>query len=141
MSERLLVFMDDVGLLPELSGGPDILIVSLDRQAASEVPVRPGVRIRDIAEYAERRFASYEELYDDVKAAIRERVEPKDPLLQSRFLFEALWDDILLELTPIHYIETLIREILAREAPARVGFAIADRRLDALFRGLVQHLS
>lgn len=141
MNERMVVFMDDAGLLPDLSGRPDILIISLDRQAASELPARPGVQVRDIAEYSERRFATYDELYDDVKAAIRERVEPKDPLQQSRFLFEALWDDILLELTPIHYIETLIREILTRERPARVVFAIADRRLDALFRGLVQHLS
>lgn len=141
MTERLLVFMDDAELLPELSESADVLIVSLDRQAASQLSVRPGVRVRDITEYSERCFATYDELYDDVKGAIRERVEPKDSMEQGRLLFEALWDDILLELTPVHYIETLIRETLARETPTRVVFAIADRRLDALFRSLVPRLS
>jgi hypothetical protein len=141
MNERIVVFMDEAGLVPDLSGSPDVLVIALDTQAASELTARQGVRVRDISEYAEPRFASYDELYDHFKSAIRERVEPKDPLHQSRFLFEALWDDILLNLAPIHYIETLVRAILDRERPARVVFAIADRALGALFRRIVQHLA
>lgn len=141
MTEKVLIFLDDAELLPELSGRPGVLVVSLDREAASQLSRRPGVRVRDIAEYSETHFATYDELYENVKGAIRERVAPKDATENGRLLFEALWDDVLLEFTPVHYTETLIRAVLAREAPTRVVFAIADPRLDALFRGLVQHLS
>jgi hypothetical protein len=141
MTEKVLVFLDDAELLPELSESPGVLVVSLDRDAASQVSRRPGLRVRDIAEYSERHFATYDELYEDLKGAIRERVAPKDAMEDGRLLFEALWDDILLQLAPIHYTEALIRAVLARETPARVLFAIADPRLDALFRRLVQHLS
>jgi hypothetical protein len=141
MNERLIVFMDDPRLLPDLSRSPDVLLISLDSQAASELAARQGLPVRDISEYSEKRFASYEELYDHFKAAMRERIRPKDPLQQSQFLFEVFWDDILLNLTPSHYIETLIQEILKREKPTRFGFAISDRELDALFRRIVQHLT
>ena len=141
MTEKMLIFLDDADLLPELSGSPDALVVSLDREAASQLSRRPSLRVRDIAEYSETHFATYDELYENVKGAIRERVAPKDAAENGRLLFEALWDDIVLELTPVHYIETLIRAVLAREAPTRVVFAIADPRLDALFRSLAQPLS
>jgi hypothetical protein len=115
--------------------------VSLDREATSQLSGRPGLRARDITEYSERHFATYDELYESVKEAIRARVAPKDATEDGRLLFEALWDDILLELAPVYYTETLIRAVLARESPARVAFAIRDPRLDALFRTIVQHLS
>lgn len=141
MKERLIVFMDDPRLLPDLSRSPDVLLISLDSQAASELAAGQGHPVRDISEYSEKRFASYDELYDHFKAAMRERLRPKDPLQQSQFLFDVFWDDILLNLTPSHYIETLIQEILRREKPTRVGFAISDGELDALFRRIVQHLT
>ncbi|HEV8374841.1 MAG TPA: hypothetical protein VGR38_01255 [Candidatus Polarisedimenticolia bacterium] len=141
MSERLVVFMDDARLLPDLSGSPDVLVISLDSQAASELRARQGLRVRDISEYSEKPFANYDELYDHFKSAMRERLEPKDPLQQSRFLFEVFWDDILLTLTPVHYMENLVREIFDREKPTRFEFAISDRELDALLRRIVQHRS
>jgi predicted ATP-grasp superfamily ATP-dependent carboligase len=141
MSERLVAFVDDARLLPDLSGSPDVLVISLDSQATSELAARSGLRVRSISEYSEMHFASYDELYAHFKAALCERLRPKDPLRQSRFLFEVLWDDILLSLIPIHYVETLIQEILHREKPTRVEFAISDRALDALFRTIVQQLS
>jgi hypothetical protein len=141
MTERMLIFLDDAELLPELSGSPGVLVISLDREATSQLSGRPGLRVRDITEYSERHFATYDELYESVKEAIRARVAPKDATEDGRLLFEALWDDILLELAPVHYTETLIRAVLARESPARVAFAIRDPRLDALFRTIVQHLS
>jgi hypothetical protein len=141
MTEKVLIFLDDAELLPELSGSPGALVVSLDREAASQLSRRPGLRVRDIVEYSETHFATYDELYANVKGAIRERVAPKDATEDGRLLFEAFWDDILLQLTPVHYTETLIRAVLAREAPTRVVFAIADPRLDALFRSVVPHLS
>jgi hypothetical protein len=141
MKERLVVFVDDAGLMPDVSAEPDVLCISLDSQAASELRGRQGLRIRGIAEYAERRFASYDELYDHFKAEMRARLAPKDPLRQSRFLFETLWDDILLSLIHVHYVERLIQEIFTREQPTRVAFAISDRQLDGLFRRIVEHLS
>ena len=140
MSEKLIVFVDDPRLLPDLSRSPDVLLISLDSQAAGELAASHGLPVRDIAEYSEKRFASYDELYDHFKAAIRERLRPKDAWRQSRFLFEVFWDDILLSLTPVHYIETLIQEILRTEKPTRFEFAIADRELAGLFRRIVQHL-
>lgn len=136
-----MIFTDDAGLLPDLSGGPDVLVVSLDSQAASELAARQDLRVTDIRQYAEARFASYDELYDHYKDAMRERFRPKDPLRQSRFLFEIFWDDILLNLILIHYIEALIAEILEREHPTRFDFAISDRELNALFRLTVERLS
>jgi hypothetical protein len=141
MNERLIVFMDDARLLPDLSGRPDVLVISLDSQAASELAATSGLRVKGISEYAEKPFVSYDELYKHFKADLRERLAPKDPLQQSRFLFEVFWDDILLNLIQVHYIESLIRAIFKGEKPARFEFAIADRELDALFRRLVQDLS
>jgi len=140
MNERLIVFIDDARLLPDRSGSPDTLLISLDSQTTSELAAKPGLRVRSISEYSERRFASYDELYGHFKTDVRERLRPKDSLQQSRFLFEVLWDNILLSLIQTHYVETLIREIFRREKPTRVEFAISDRALDALFRRIVQHL-
>jgi len=141
MTEKVLIFLDDAELLPELHGTSDVLVVSLDREAASQLSRRPGLRVRGIAEYSESHFPTYDELYESVKATIRERVAPKDATEDGRLLFDALWDDILLHLAPIHYTETLIGAVLARERPTRVVFVIADARLDALFRRLVRQLS
>ena len=74
MTEKVLIFLDDAELLPELSGSPGVLVVSLDREAASQLSRRPGLRVRDIVEYSETSFATYDELYENVKGAIRERV-------------------------------------------------------------------
>ncbi len=141
MNERLIVFIDDARLLPDLSGSRDVLVISLDSQAASELAARQGLRVRDISEYSEKRFADYDELYGHFETEMRERLRPKDPLQHSRFLFEVFWDDILLNLTQVNYIEALIQEILTREKPAHFEFAISDRELDALFRRTVEHLS
>ena len=141
MNERLIVFTDDARLLPDLSGSPDVLIISLDSQATSELAATRGLRVRDISEYSEKRFASYDELYGNFEAEMRERLRPKDSLQQSRFLFEVFWDDILLNLVQVTYIEALIQEIFKRENPAHFEFAISDRELDALFRRSVERLS
>jgi len=141
MNERLIVFTDDARLLPDLSGSPDVLIISLDSQATSELTARQGLRVRDISEYSEQRFASYDELYGHFEAELHERLRPKDSLQQSRFLFETFWDDILLNLSQVTYIEALIQEIFKSEKPARFEFAISDRELDALFRRTVERLS
>lgn len=141
MGEKLVVFMDDVALLPDLSGCRDVLVVSLDTQAASELDSGPSLRVTSISQYSARRFASYDELYDHYKAALRERFRPKDPLRQSRFLFEIFWDDILLNLILVHYVESLIEEILERERPTRFDFAISDLELDSLFRLSVERLT
>jgi hypothetical protein len=141
MNERLIVFIDDARLLPDLSGSPDVLVISLDSQATSELAARQGLRVRDISEYSEKRFASYDELYGRFETDMRERLRPKDPLQQSRFLFEVFWDDILLHLGQVNYIEALVQEILTREKPAQFEFAISDRELNALFRRTVEHLS
>ena len=139
--DRLVVFMDDATLLPDLSAIQDAVVVSLDAQAASELGTRPALSIRCASEYAEERFPSYDELYDHYEAQLRERLRPKDPLNQSRFLFDAFWDDILLNLVGVCYIEKLIQAVLDREKPTRVEFAISDRELNALFRKIVQRLS
>jgi len=141
MNERLIVFTDDARLLSDLSESPDVLIISLDSQATSELTARGGLRIKDISEYAEKRFTSYDELYGHFEAEMRERLRPKDSLQQSRFLFEVFWDDILLNLSQVHYIEALVQEIFKREKPARFEFAISDRELNALFRLTVERLS
>lgn len=140
MSERLVAFVDDARLLPDLSASRDVLVISLDSQAASDLAARTGLRVRSIGEYAES-FESYDELYAHFRGEVRERFRPKDPQRQSRFLFEVLWDDILLSLTPTLYVETLILAVLQREKPARVVFAISDRALDALFRRIVEQRS
>jgi hypothetical protein len=72
---------------------------------------------------------------------LHERLRPKDPLTQSRFLFDAFWDGILFHLVDVRYIESLVREVLEREKPTRLAYAIADRQLDALFRRIARHLS
>ena len=141
MNAKLVVFMDDAELLPDLSETQDVVIISLDSQAASEIAARPGIRIKDFKEFAETRFASYDELYDFFRADLRESLRPKDSTRQSQFLFEAFWDDILLNVTPLHYIEVLIRQVLIAEQPARFEFAISDRQMDSLFRSIVKQIS
>jgi hypothetical protein len=123
-----------------LSGSKDVLVISLDSQATSELAARHGLRVRDISEYCEKRFPSYDELYGHFETEIRERLRPKDALQQSQFLFEAFWDDLLLKLGQVTYIEALIQEILSREKPAHFELAISDRELDALFRRTVERL-
>jgi hypothetical protein len=146
MSEKLIVFMDDARLVTGLSETTDVLIIALDSQAASELAASERgagrqVRIKDASEYAEKRFASYDDLYSHFKAEVRERLRPKDSLQQSRFLFETFWNDTLQNVIEFHYIETLVREILKKEQPTRVEFAVSNRELNALFRRIVQHLS
>jgi hypothetical protein len=140
VTERLIVFVDDARLMPHVSGQPDVVVVSLDTQAAHELDGRPGLRVKSISEYAPRPFASYDDLYGYFKDEMRERFAPKDPARQSRFLFEVLWDDILLNLIQVHYIERLVEAVRTREQPTRFEFGIANRELDALFRRIVGRL-
>jgi hypothetical protein len=135
------VFVDDARLLKGPVRGQEVVIVALDSNAAHEIEPRQGAVVRDLVEYSSHRFESYDELYQHFAPAIRARFEPKDSLRQSRYLFEALWDDILASMIGVHYLEHLIGVVLAREQPARIEYAIADRDLDALVRLTVENLS
>jgi len=139
MSDRIVAFVDDARLLADLSASPGTVAVSLDTQATRDLAAK-STCVRSILEYSQS-FPSYDELYAHFETVLRERLRPKDSSRQSTFLFDALWDDILLGLTPTHYVESLVREVLRRERPTRVVFAIADRELDALFRRIVEHAS
>lgn len=143
MNQKKIILTDNKKNISRLARLKDFLIISLNSQVTSEI-INSGIankeNIKDIGDYIEKKFPTYEELYEHYKPIISKELKSRDENLtpDTREIKENLMLDFLQLLAPVEYVKDIVRNICKEEHPTEIKYYIDDENLNFIFSNLIK---
>lgn len=136
---KTLIFTDNKESVFKLSGLKDFLIISLNSQITNEI-INNGIvdkeNIKNLRDYLEKDFPTYEELHEYYKPVIYKKLKPGSLNIETQEIIENLMVDFLQLLAPAEYIKDIFRNICEMEKPEKIDFCINNKDLKFIFSNL-----
>lgn len=145
MNQKKIILTDNKKNISRLARLKDFLIISLNSQVTCEIineRIIDKENIKDIDDYIEKKFPTYEELYQYYKPIISKELKSRDENLtpDTREIKENLMLDFLQLLAPVEYVKDIVRNICKEEHPKEIKYYIDDENLNFIFSNLIKEI-
>ena len=139
MNTKTIIIADNIKSILEFARLPEALVISINPYVTHDIRKNDSINtrnIKDIQEYIDKDFPTYDELFNYYKPIIEEKLRLRSKSNDS--FFQNLIVGFLHLLTPVEYINDIVTSICKKEKSMNIKLAILDKKLEYIFSGAIK---